>query len=78
MTLMHVPVIDIAPYRTGDRAAARAVASRWARRAATSASSSSSVTASTPPSSSGWTSTAAPSSICRSPTRCAWRGPRPT
>ena len=28
MTLMHVPVIDIAPYRTGDRAAARAVASQ--------------------------------------------------
>jgi isopenicillin N synthase-like dioxygenase len=28
MTLMQVPVIDIAPYRTGDRAAARAVASQ--------------------------------------------------
>ena len=78
MTLMHVPVIDIAPFRGGDPAAARRVAERVGEACrdigflviAGHGIDPALVTRVDGP--------RAPSSTCRSRRSCAWRGRRPT
>jgi isopenicillin N synthase-like dioxygenase len=78
VTLMQVPVIDIAPYRSGNRAAARRVADRVGEACRDIGFLVIAGHGIDPALVTAWTRPRAPSSICRWRIRCAWCGPRPT